>query len=100
MICNEFINAMSYSCQWILSVFGTNHHQHEEVSCIMTSKNRSSMVKETKSFKIVSLVWYILLCARIATDLLGCLASCLSENGLLFKTVSEYVRQTALNVYL
>ena len=31
-ICNEFINAMGYSCQWILSVFGTNHHQHEEVS--------------------------------------------------------------------
>ena len=54
---------MGYSCQWILSVFGTNHHQHEEVSCIMTSKNRSSMVKETKGYKIVSLVWYILLCA-------------------------------------
>ena len=74
-ICNEFINAMGYSCQWILSVFGTNHHQHEEVSCIMTSKNRSSMVKETKSYQIVSSVWYILLCAlcnhtesRIATD--------------------------------
>ena len=46
-ICNKFINAMGYSCQWILSVFGTNHHQHDEVSCIMTSKNRSSMVKET-----------------------------------------------------
>ena len=62
-ICNEFINAMGYICQWIISVFGTNHHQHEEVSCIMTSKNRSSMVKETKGYKIVSLVWYILLCA-------------------------------------
>ena len=43
----------------------------------MTSKNRSSMVKETKAkgYKIVSLVWYILLCAlcnhtesQIATD--------------------------------
>ena len=74
---NEFIKAMGYSCQWILSAFGTNDHQHEEVSCIMTSKNRSSMVKETKAkgYKIVSLVWYILLCAlcnhteyRIATD--------------------------------
>ena len=74
---NEFIQAMGYSCQWILSAFGTNGHHHEEVSCIMTSKNRSSMVKETKAkgYKIVSLVWYILLCAlcnhtesRIATD--------------------------------
>ena len=45
---NEFIKAMGYSCQWILSAFGTNDHQHEEVSCIMTSKKRSSMVKETK----------------------------------------------------
>ena len=43
----------------------------------MTSINRSSMVKETKAkgYKIVSLAWYILLCAlcnhtesRIATD--------------------------------
>ena len=74
---NEFIKAMGYSCQWVLSAFGTNGHHHEEVSCIMTSKNRSSMVKETKAkgYKIVSLVWYILLCAlcnhtesRIATD--------------------------------
>ena len=39
---------MGYSCQWILSAFGTNDHQHEEVSCITTSKKRSSMVKETK----------------------------------------------------
>ena len=39
---------MGYSCQWILSAFGTNDHQHEEVSCIMTSKKRSSMAKETK----------------------------------------------------
>ena len=45
---SEFIKAMGYSCQWILSAFGTNDHQHEEVSCIMTSKKRSSMVKETK----------------------------------------------------
>ena len=45
---NEFIKAMGYSCQWILSAFGTNDYQHEEVSCIMTSKKRSSMVKETK----------------------------------------------------
>ena len=62
---NEFIKAMGYSCQWILSAFGTNGHHHEEVSCIMTSKNRSSMVKETKAkgYKIVFLVWYILLCA-------------------------------------
>ena len=44
----EFIKAMGYSCQWILSAFGTNDHQHEEVSCIMTSKKCSSMVKETK----------------------------------------------------
>ena len=29
----------------------------------MTYKNRSSMVKETIGYKIVSLVWYILLCA-------------------------------------
>ena len=91
---NEFIKAMGYSCQWILSAFGTNDHQHEEVSCIMTSKNRSSMVKDTKAngYKIVSLVWYILLCAlcnhtesRIAIDQLDCLATCLSENGLLLK---------------
>ena len=43
----------------------------------MTSKNRSSVAKETKAkgYKIVFLVWYILLCAlcnhtesRIATD--------------------------------
>ena len=75
----------------------------------MTSKNRSSMVKDTKAkgCKIVSLIWYILLCAlcnhtesRIATDQLDCLATCLSENGLLLKTVSEYVGQTAVNVYL
>ena len=57
------------------SAFGTNDHQYEEVSCIMTFKKRSSMVKETKGYKMVSLVWYILLCAlcnhtesRIATD--------------------------------
>ena len=106
---NEFIKAMGYSCQWILSAFGTNDHQHEEVSCIMTSKNRSSMVKDTKAkgYKIVSLVWYILLCAlcnhtesRIATDQLDCLATCLSENCLLLKIISEYVGQTAVNVYL
>ena len=106
---NEFIKTMGYSCQWILSAFGTNDHQHEEVLCIMTSKNRSSMVKDTKAkgYKIVSLVWYILLCAlcnhtesRIATDQLDCLATCLSENGLLLKIISEYVRQTAVNVYL
>ena len=72
---NEFIKAMGYSCQWILSVFGTNDHQHEEVSCIMTYKNRSSMVKETIGYKIISMVWYVLLCALcnhieslIATD--------------------------------
>ena len=59
---NEFIKAMGYSCQWILSAFNTNDHQHEEVSCIMTSKDRSSMVKETKGYKTVSLLWYILLC--------------------------------------
>ena len=106
---NEFIKAMGYSCQWIISAFGTNDHQHEEVSCIMTSKKRSSMVKDTKAkgYKIVSLVWFILLCAlcnhresRVATDQLDCLATCLSENGLLLKTVSEYVGQTAVNVYL
>ena len=45
---NEFIKAMGYSF-WILSAFGTNGHHHEEVSCIMTSKNRSSMAKETKT---------------------------------------------------
>ena len=106
---NEFIKAMGYSCQWILSAFGTNDHQHEEMSCIMTSKNRSSMVKDTKAkgYKIVFLVWYILLRAlcnhtesRIATDQLDCLATCLNGNGLLLKTVSEYVGQTAGNVYL
>ena len=106
---NEFIKVMGYSCQWILSAFGTNDHQHEEVSCIMTSKNRSSMVKDTKAkgYKIVSLVWYILLCALcnhteslIATDQLDCLATCLSENCLLLKIISEYVGQTAVNVYL
>ena len=104
---NEFTKAMGYSCQLILSVFGTNDHQYEEVSCIMTYKNRSSMVKETIGYKIFSLVWYVLLCAlcnhtesRIATDKLGCLASCLSENGLLLKTVSKYVGQTAFNVYI
>ena len=106
---NEFIKAMGYSCQWILSAFGTNDHQHEEVSCIMTSKNRSSMVKDTKAkgYKIVFLVWYILLCAlcnhtesRIATDQLDCLATCLNENVFLLKTVSKYVGQTGENVYI
>ena len=53
-ICNEFIKAMCYSSQWNLSVFDTNDHQHEEVSCITTSKNRSSMVKETNGYKLVS----------------------------------------------
>ena len=78
---NEFIKAMGYSCQWILPAFGTNDHQHEEVSCIMTSKNRSSMVKETKAkgYKIVSLVWYILLCALCNSYRLNRLS------GLLFK---------------
>ena len=75
----------------------------------MTSKNRSSMVKDTKAkgYKIVYLVWYILLCgfcnhteSLIATDQLDCLATCLNENGLLLKTVSDYVGQTAGNVYL
>ena len=83
-ICNEFIKAMGYSCQWILSVFGTNDHQHEEMSCIMTPKKRSSMVKKTKGYKIVSLVWYILLYALCNHTVLNSYRL-IRLSGLLFK---------------
>ena len=75
---------MGYSCQWILSAFGTNDHQHEEVSCIMTCKKRSSMVKETKGYKIVSLVWYIF-CVHFVTHRVSNSYRLIRLSDLLFK---------------